>query len=1239
MTAADAETLAPDVKLAGPLSATAHAELSGGKATVTLDAQGGGGTIALRARGDPFAARPTYKGKLTVKKVDPSRLLPDLPPGSVGAELDVDGSGLPPDEDVHVSGAVTPKLRGVPGERAVLDVRARGREVKIARLEAEIAGAEVSATGTVSPEHVNATVHADVPDAAALVRALERETGKKLPAVSGSAKLDARVVGPPKTPAVDFTLRSPSLRYAQNRATALTVEAHLHGLPKHAKGTFTARAAHLALGKTAVDSLTADGSLEDRQVDWKSGADVSGGHFTLGAHALLDEDFEGAELSALDVGYPEATFALVAPTHVRSDARGLDVQPLRLHGDHGDLSARAKLGPRGELDADVGVAAFDLAFLPKAFVDPALKLAGKVDLRARATGVTRHPLVEAKLGVKGGAALGYEGVDVDAAASVGAERLRATAELSKGPPLLGTRVKLTADLPRELTAAEANDPVSATLDATGLRVSDVRERMPDSPLQGGTGEVHVKLGGRFGEPHATGTIALHRLDTTKLKGVEAELAVELKEKLAHLRLSASIGGAPALALGATTAVDAYAIARDPRRAKALAEQPLDVTLAVPEFPLAVLTAQGLLPEKTTGRFSAKATVRGTPKAPVLDSDFALDDVDYGAYHGLAAHASFDAGAKGAKVLATLRVAHEEAGALTFETPATPEAALAGKDLLDVPVRAHLDIPRIKFATAAGFSGEPPFDGLVSGKLDLTGTAAKPVLEGKGELTGARAGAHGVGDYLLTLAYRDTHGEVAVFVKPPAGGALSLTAKANADLGARAIAKLDPKALPLDVTLAADRLDLAFLAGLAPRVRHAEGKLDGRVVVTGTLAAPVPRGKLALAGGNVDLVAVGQLRDLGLTLALQDDGYFLKGAHVQQLGGTLDLEAALRPVVPGWDFDAHAHSSKYPIVLAGEPAAFIDSVCEVGGHYEPNDVKMTVKLPQTNVVIPNLPKKKLQSLSSPSDVQTVEERAALAKKKARLHEAEQAPFLADVRLIVPDRFFIHGPDFDAEVRADVTAHYDSSAEDVLATGELSTVGGEGLVSRSRVTALGRRFDLDRVHVMFTGGPIDDPRLDVRATYVNPNATVTASLTGSAMDPHIDLSSDPPMDTAEIAFLLATGRKQGRATQGGGGVDLQGAAASAFGAVMVEGLKRVFKATLPLDVLSVEGAGDTGGVATKGGVYVTDRLFLGGTVRVGGGPQDNNVEAHGEYQLGKSATVEATIGDRGTGGVDILYSKDF
>jgi translocation and assembly module TamB len=130
----------------------------------------------------------------------------------------------------------------------------------------------------------------------------------------------------------------------------------------------------------------------------------------------------------------------------------------------------------------------------------------------------------------------------------------------------------------------------------------------------------------------------------------------------------------------------------------------------------------------------------------------------------------------------------------------------------------------------------------------------------------------------------------------------------------------------------------------------------------------------------------------------------------------------------------------------------------------------------------------------------------------------------------------------------------------------------------------------------------------------------------------------MDQDQIAFFLATGRIQGRATQQGGGVDLTGAATSVVGGILFGQVRKELASILPVDVITI----DTGSQGVSGasvGKYIGDRIYVGYRQRfVQTSPYENTVEGHLEYEINRTLSTEVTYGDRQSD-ASVLYTRDF
>ena len=99
----------------------------------------------------------------------------------------------------------------------------------------------------------------------------------------------------------------------------------------------------------------------------------------------------------------------------------------------------------------------------------------------------------------------------------------------------------------------------------------------------------------------------------------------------------------------------------------------------------------------------------------------------------------------------------------------------------------------------------------------------------------------------------------------------------------------------------------------------------------------------------------------------------------------------------------------------------------------------------------------------------------------------------------------------------------------------------------------------------------------------------------------------------------------------------AASSVLGSLLFGQLRKELASVLPVDVLTIETEG-TGVAQASVGKYIGDRIFVGYRQRLTPAPYENTAEGRLEYEISRSFTAEATIGDKNSD-VSILFIHDF
>src|SRR6185436_2740149 len=88
------------------------------------------------------------------------------------------------------------------------------------------------------------------------------------------------------------------------------------------------------------------------------------------------------------------------------------------------------------------------------------------------------------------------------------------------------------------------------------------------------------------------------------------------------------------------------------------------------------------------------------------------------------------------------------------------------------------------------------------------------------------------------------------------------------------------------------------------------------------------------------------------------------------------------------------------------------------------------------------------------------------------------------------------------------------EPTRATGELQVKDGEYM-------ALARKLDIERGRLIFSGGLLVDPAVDIRAVKEFPDVKAGVNVRGSLREPRLSFFSEPPIPQSQIVSLLLAG----------------------------------------------------------------------------------------------------------------------
>ncbi|PNU06154.1 translocation/assembly module TamB domain-containing protein [Novosphingobium guangzhouense] len=233
---------------------------------------------------------------------------------------------------------------------------------------------------------------------------------------------------------------------------------------------------------------------------------------------------------------------------------------------------------------------------------------------------------------------------------------------------------------------------------------------------------------------------------------------------------------------------------------------------------------------------------------------------------------------------------------------------------------------------------------------------------------------------------------------------------------------------------------------------------------------------------------------------------------------------------------------------------------------------------------------------------------------------------DLRLRAPEKLYVSGMGLESEWSAKLS---------VTGTSAAPSLSGEVQLVRGTLGFAGRSFDLSDGLISFNGGTPIDPTVQITATDDIEDVTVNVNVTGRAMNPQIDFSSDPSLPDDEVlsrilfgssianlsalqAVQLASSLNSLRGT--GGGLNPLGTLRSAAG----------------IDRLRILGPDEQSGrgTAVAAGQYLTDDIYV-----------ELITDARGftatqlEVSVTKWLSVLSQAGGSGVNSVNVRIKKDY
>lgn len=373
--------------------------------------------------------------------------------------------------------------------------------------------------------------------------------------------------------------------------------------------------------------------------------------------------------------------------------------------------------------------------------------------------------------------------------------------------------------------------------------------------------------------------------------------------------------------------------------------------------------------------------------------------------------------------------------------------------------------------------------------------------------------------------------------------------------------------PLSGELQLDVRDLTWLELFSEDLASPAGRLQGRLALAGTRAAPALTGQARLQAFRAELPGLGlKLTDGDFTLVGSADGRARLAGSVRSGEGVLQLDGSLNFRDQATPLQLSLKGEQ--VTLASTPEFHAVASPDLQLRYLEGrlEVRGSVVVPEARLDLESLD----SSVSVSPDVVVLDPVDARAERRL--------PLDLDFRVSLGDNVRLKGFGLDGRMTGSLALR-ERPGRAATATGTLQVTGN--------YRAYGQALVIERARLGYANTPFDNPTLDIRAERDFDEVTVGVQVRGSARRPQTTIVSNPAMETSEALAWLVFGRSLGSTT--GNESRQLGAAALALGAGGNLVAQQI-GVRLGLDEAGVTDSRNLGGATFTVGKYVSPRLFL-------------------------------------------------
>lgn len=368
-------------------------------------------------------------------------------------------------------------------------------------------------------------------------------------------------------------------------------------------------------------------------------------------------------------------------------------------------------------------------------------------------------------------------------------------------------------------------------------------------------------------------------------------------------------------------------------------------------------------------------------------------------------------------------------------------------------------------------------------------------------------------------------------------------------------------------------DWRFLSALLPKTFSTPyGLLDLQSHFAGTLLRPTLMGSLKFSQGQVEIEPLNtQYKRINFTAQSSHNGLIQYDGSMQSGEGRIELHG---------ETDLNRLGTPSTLNISGHNF----SIANTDEYHVEVSPKLTLQTQGNRIELIGeifIPKAKIMPINFVDQAVVLPRDVVFVDLKHQKSNKSPWHMLSHIRVILGNEIFIDSMGLKGQLAGKIDLHDD--------TDRLTMGNGELHIKNGAYKIYGQELNINTGRLFFTGGPVTNPSLEIRAVRqikilnvggtnttdiatkfnFDNQLTVGAYITGTLDEPQTSLFSDPAtLSQSDILSYLVLGHPSDQVSIGDANMLLQAASSLNLGGNQFEQITREFQNILGLDQLSVE-----------------------------------------------------------------------